>query len=190
MNKEIKEKLEKALEVFSWCQENADEKWMVDHLAAVRKDIDQALALLKQPECERCGDTGQVDDPMAGNSHMLTLMECPKCHPHSEQPPAGELLPWQQRLAEEYDRKQFLEMIERYNQKLSGVWDDDFTIKGSELLTIISLGWGAVFRLDSAVAACEIGLHIAEWKSKLSNASTDLAEDIETIKAAITQSKK
>ena len=52
-------------------------------------------------------------------------------------------------------------------------------------------------RLDSEVAinkdlvvACEIGLHIAEWKSKLSNASKDLAEDIETIKAAIARNKK
>lgn len=51
MNKEIREireLLEKALEVLSWCQENADEKWMVDHLMAVRIDIDQALTLLKQ----------------------------------------------------------------------------------------------------------------------------------------------
>ena len=44
------ELLEKALEVFSWCQENADEKWMVDHLALVRTNIDQALAILKQPK--------------------------------------------------------------------------------------------------------------------------------------------
>lgn len=45
---EIRDLLEKALEVLSWCQENADEKWMVDHLMAVRIDLEQSLALLKQ----------------------------------------------------------------------------------------------------------------------------------------------
>ena len=69
-----------------------------------------------------------------------------------KQPQAHKLLLWQHRLAEKYDRQQFLEMIETYNQKLSGIWDDDFTIKGSELLTIITLGWGALFRLDRAKA--------------------------------------
>ena len=48
MNKEAIELLEKALEIFSWCQEHADEKWMIDHLAAVRIDIDQTLTILKQ----------------------------------------------------------------------------------------------------------------------------------------------
>lgn len=48
MNEEIIKLIEKALEILSWCQENADEKWMVDHLMAVRIDIDKALALLKQ----------------------------------------------------------------------------------------------------------------------------------------------
>ena len=48
MSKEIRELLEKAQEVLSWCQENADEKWMVAHLALIRTDIDQALALSKQ----------------------------------------------------------------------------------------------------------------------------------------------
>lgn len=44
---QTKEAIEKGLEVLSWCQENADEKWMVDHLALVRTHIDQALAKLK-----------------------------------------------------------------------------------------------------------------------------------------------
>jgi len=48
MNEEIIKLIEKALELLSWCQENADEKWMVDHLMAVRIDIDKALTLLKQ----------------------------------------------------------------------------------------------------------------------------------------------
>ncbi len=57
MNKEqaARELLGKALQVLRWCQENADEKWMKDHLLAVRKDVDQAVALLKQPECKTCG---------------------------------------------------------------------------------------------------------------------------------------
>ena len=44
-------------------------------------------------------------------------------------------------------------------------------------------------RLDSAVAACEIGLQIGEWISQLSNRPKALAEDIETIKAAIALTK-
>ena len=42
--------IEKAKEVLSWCQENADEKWMVDHLALVQTHLDQALAELKSQE--------------------------------------------------------------------------------------------------------------------------------------------
>ena len=65
----VKEWLEKAIEVLSWCQENANEKWMVDHLMIVRKDLDQAISLLKQPECESqkphivclCGSTRFMD---------------------------------------------------------------------------------------------------------------------------------
>jgi len=45
---EAKDKINKALEVLSWCQENADEKWMVDHLTLVRTDITQALAKLRE----------------------------------------------------------------------------------------------------------------------------------------------
>lgn len=54
MSKEAIELLEKALEVLSWCQENADEKWMVDHLLTVRTDIDQALSILKLQICQQC----------------------------------------------------------------------------------------------------------------------------------------
>ena len=54
MNKEQEalKLLKKAMEVFSWCQENVDDKWMKDHLLllAVRKDVDHAFALLKQPQ--------------------------------------------------------------------------------------------------------------------------------------------
>lgn len=38
--------------------------------------LKQALALLP---CKTCGGTGQCKDPKAGNSNMLTLMECPDC---------------------------------------------------------------------------------------------------------------
>lgn len=74
---EVIELLEKAIEVFSWCQENADEKWMKDHLMAVRIDIDQALALLKQPECKTClcMDCGKVIKVTEQSKH---LKECPK----------------------------------------------------------------------------------------------------------------
>lgn len=41
--------LNKAKEVLSWCQENADEKWMVDHLALVDKHLEQAIAELQKP---------------------------------------------------------------------------------------------------------------------------------------------
>ena len=35
--------------------------------------------LLRAPICPTCNETGQCKDPKAGNSHMLTLMECPNC---------------------------------------------------------------------------------------------------------------
>lgn len=41
--------LNKAKEVLSWCQENADEKWMVDHLGLVNKYLGQAIAELQVP---------------------------------------------------------------------------------------------------------------------------------------------
>lgn len=100
--------LEKALEVLSWCQENADEKWMVDHLALVRSSIDQALTLLRKeqpkPKCKTCGGKGKI--PRKEKQHCRLLMcadleipscfkcqfyiheaSCPDC---KEQPPAGE----------------------------------------------------------------------------------------------------
>lgn len=67
MSKEIEDLLEKALEVFSWCQENADEKWMVDHLALVRKNIDQALTKLREAKCKTCDGHGGA-------------INCPKCN--------------------------------------------------------------------------------------------------------------
>lgn len=34
---------------------------------------------IENSPCKRCGGTGQVDDPAAGNSNMLTMMPCPDC---------------------------------------------------------------------------------------------------------------
>jgi len=59
MREEIKEAIEKGLEVLSWCQENADEKWMVAHLALVRTHINQALAKLKEEK----GDVFEICIP-------------------------------------------------------------------------------------------------------------------------------
>lgn len=50
----VRELLLKAKEVLSWCIENADEKWMVDHTRLVDSHIDQALAELENcPELEK-----------------------------------------------------------------------------------------------------------------------------------------
>ncbi|GAH12668.1 unnamed protein product, partial [marine sediment metagenome] len=46
--KEVIDKLNKAKEVLRWCQENANEEWMVKHLALVMLTIAQALAELQK----------------------------------------------------------------------------------------------------------------------------------------------
>ena len=40
----VLKKLNRIKEVLSWCRENADEKWMVDHLALIDGELDQATA--------------------------------------------------------------------------------------------------------------------------------------------------
>lgn len=43
---------------------------------------------------------------------------------------------------------------------------------------------------DDLVAACKIGLSIAEWICKIRHAPTDLVKEIEVIKAALAKTKK
>jgi len=114
MSQNIKEAIEKGLEVLSWCQENADEKWMVDHLALVRTHLDQAFALLRtepeQPSADGMTDKFNklteelksmftVSQAMARNSFDSTTQPIkdktdnpnpPPDHKYPEQPPASE----------------------------------------------------------------------------------------------------
>ena len=43
-----KENIEKAIKILNLCQTNADEEWMVKHLALVHTHLDETLAEFKQ----------------------------------------------------------------------------------------------------------------------------------------------
>jgi len=45
--------------------------------------------------CPTCNGTGQCKDPKAGNSNMLTLMECPDCQPKPAQEESSPSTMWE-----------------------------------------------------------------------------------------------
>lgn len=75
---ELQAKLDASIDIFASTKE----------LLALRTDKEQLLHEIKQLQaklvelpCKRCGGINgkhkQVDDPQAGNSNMLTMMQCP-----------------------------------------------------------------------------------------------------------------
>ena len=132
-------------------------------------------------ECAECPEH-------KNNKHLIEYIPCPDCQQPSASDFTNNLRNFVKLYENEIPRRAEITFLQEACKRLDS--ETEISLKSLEACTLANMeNMKLQARLDSVVAACEIGLYIAEWISKLSNRPKPLADDIETIKAAIALTK-